>query len=108
MREPRPPKRSDAPIPHDREDQQATAGEDPLAVPVPGNGLDDSDGSRRTDGTRRRTEDGGARRGPRDADDTGRRDADLPDTDEAGSGPEGGPRHGPIHPEHPVPDEPTG
>ncbi|MEV4941545.1 hypothetical protein [Streptomyces zaomyceticus] len=79
-----------------------------MAVPVPDDGPDDSGRSRRPDAARRHTEDGGARRGPRDSDDTGRRDADLPDTDEAGSGPEGGPRYGPIHPEHPVPDEPTG
>ncbi|MEU9606024.1 hypothetical protein [Streptomyces sp. NPDC048057] len=35
-------------------------------------------------------------------------DDELPDTDEAGSGPEGGRRTATVHPEHPTPDEPTG
>ncbi|RPE46235.1 hypothetical protein EDD90_9567 [Streptomyces sp. Ag109_O5-1] len=35
-------------------------------------------------------------------------DADLPDTDEAGTGPRGAPRSGAVHPGDPVPDEPSG
>ncbi|MFD8717400.1 hypothetical protein ACFV2H_05035 [Streptomyces sp. NPDC059629] len=35
-------------------------------------------------------------------------DADLPDTDEAGTGPRGAPRSGAVHPRDPVPDEPSG
>ncbi|MFJ9817623.1 hypothetical protein ACIRU3_20600 [Streptomyces sp. NPDC101151] len=35
-------------------------------------------------------------------------DEDLPDTDEAGTGPRGAPRPGTVHPEHPTPDEPSG
>ncbi|GGI97503.1 hypothetical protein [Streptomyces brasiliensis] len=31
---------------------------------------------------------------------------DVPDTDEAGTGPKGAPRSGAVHPEQPVPDEP--
>jgi hypothetical protein len=31
--------------------------------------------------------------------------ADVPDTDEAGTGRRGAPRSGAVHPEHPVPDE---
>jgi hypothetical protein len=33
-------------------------------------------------------------------------DEDVPDTDEAGTGPSGAPRSGTVHPEHPAPDEP--
>jgi hypothetical protein len=32
-------------------------------------------------------------------------DTDLPDTDEAGTGRQGGPRPATVHPEHPDPDE---
>ncbi|MEU6478778.1 hypothetical protein ABZ858_18140 [Streptomyces sp. NPDC047017] len=32
---------------------------------------------------------------------------DVPDTDEAGSGPQGAPRSGTAHPEHPAPQEPS-
>ncbi|MBL1084468.1 hypothetical protein JK359_21295 [Streptomyces actinomycinicus] len=31
----------------------------------------------------------------------------VPDTDEAGSGPQGAPRSGTVHPEHPAPEEPS-
>ncbi|MGN5380824.1 hypothetical protein ACQ4WX_38075 [Streptomyces lasalocidi] len=33
---------------------------------------------------------------------------DVPDVDEAGAGPRGAPRHAGVHPEHPVPEEPSG
>ncbi|MEU0971175.1 hypothetical protein ABZ357_39355 [Streptomyces sp. NPDC005917] len=33
--------------------------------------------------------------------------ADIPDTDEAGTGPRGAPRSGAVHPEDPLPDEPS-
>ncbi|MFI1561933.1 hypothetical protein ACH4ZX_02500 [Streptomyces sp. NPDC020490] len=33
--------------------------------------------------------------------------ADLPDTDEAGTGRQDGPRSATVHEEHPTPDEPT-
>ncbi|MFS4096952.1 hypothetical protein [Streptomyces sp. AF1A] len=33
---------------------------------------------------------------------------EVPDTDEAGTGPRGAPRSGTVHPEHPAPDEPSG
>ncbi|MFK0284317.1 hypothetical protein ACIQVL_28185 [Streptomyces sp. NPDC090499] len=36
-----------------------------------------------------------------------RGDGDLPDPDEAGAGPGGTPRSGSVHPEEPVPDEPS-
>ncbi|MGW7378190.1 hypothetical protein [Streptomyces sp. NPDC054794] len=32
---------------------------------------------------------------------------DVPDTDEAGTGRRGAPHSGAVHPEHPVPDEPS-
>ena len=32
---------------------------------------------------------------------------DVPDTDEAGTGPRGAPRSATVHPEHPTPDEPA-
>jgi hypothetical protein len=32
---------------------------------------------------------------------------DVPDTDEAGTGPDGAPRSASAHPEQPVPDEPS-
>ncbi|MFH9726004.1 hypothetical protein ACH4M4_24025 [Streptomyces sp. NPDC017254] len=85
MRDPQTPERSEEPLPHDREDQQATDGEDPLAIPVPDEDLDDSDGP----------------------DDAGR-GTRLPDTDEAGTGPRGRPGDATVHPEHPLPHEPTG
>lgn len=34
--------------------------------------------------------------------------ADVPDTDEAGTGRQGMPRKGGVHPDTPVPDEPPG
>ncbi|MES4887950.1 hypothetical protein [Streptomyces sp. NPDC096012] len=40
--------------------------------------------------------------------DTGEQEnEDVPDTDEAGSGPKGAPRSGTVHPEHPTPQEPS-
>ncbi|MEV5681279.1 MULTISPECIES: hypothetical protein [unclassified Streptomyces] len=33
---------------------------------------------------------------------------ELPDTDEAGTGPVGSRNDGSVHPEHPIPDEPSG
>ncbi|GHH73310.1 hypothetical protein GCM10018793_11840 [Streptomyces sulfonofaciens] len=41
-------------------------------------------------------------------DDGGRSDEELPDTDESGTGKRGdAARSGGVHPEHPVPDEPS-
>lgn len=34
-------------------------------------------------------------------------DEELPDTDESGTGKRGAARSGAVHPEHPVPDEPS-
>ncbi|TQK42950.1 hypothetical protein FBY35_4395 [Streptomyces sp. SLBN-118] len=47
--------------------------------------------------------------GGQDADeDTQNPDASLPDMDESGAGRSGEPRSGAVHPEQPVPDEPSG
>ncbi|MFE4669726.1 hypothetical protein ACFRI7_30205 [Streptomyces sp. NPDC056716] len=71
---------ADKPVPRDPQDQQATGDHenDPLSVPVP----DEPEG--------------------RDE-----RAGQVPDTDEAGSGPRGRAANGTVHPEHPEPDEPT-
>ncbi|CAL9599614.1 hypothetical protein SUDANB58_05410 [Streptomyces sp. enrichment culture] len=82
-----------APVPRDMPDQQADAGEDPWEV------APDATGSREdTDGD-------DARADGRDAHATG--SADVPDTDEAGTGRRGAPRSGAVPSEHPVPDEPS-
>ncbi|MEW2301501.1 hypothetical protein AB0958_16220 [Streptomyces sp. NPDC006655] len=64
------------PVPRDMQDQQAGAGQDPW----------DAAEGRPTD-----------RRGE---------DAEVPEPDEAGAGPQGAPRSGTVHPEAPIPDEP--
>ncbi|MFF9086240.1 hypothetical protein ACF1BE_07495 [Streptomyces sp. NPDC014991] len=71
------------PVPRDMPDQQAGPGDDPLDV-VPGDALGDAP----------------------DEDTTPAEDA-VPDTDEAGSGPQGAPRQGTVHPEHPGAQEPS-
>lgn len=43
-----------------------------------------------------------------DADADAETDTDVPDTDEAGTGRQGAPHSGAVHPEHPVPDESSG
>lgn len=68
------------PIPRDPPDQQATADEDPLDVV------------------------GGPMR-PKAAEQP---DLEMPDTDEAGTGRRDAPPPGHHHPDHPVPDEPSG
>ena len=69
------------PVPRDMPDQQARS-DDPWDLPAAKNGGSDEDGG-----------DGGD---PGD---------ELPDTDEAGTGPRGAPRTATVHPEHPGPDE---
>jgi hypothetical protein len=68
-------------------DQQADVGEDPweVAPRFTGTGEDEKDGKDHADE-------------PVD---------DVPDTDEAGTGRQGAPQQGTVHPEHPVPDEPA-
>ncbi|MEW2081881.1 hypothetical protein [Streptomyces sp. NPDC005283] len=69
----------DRQVPKDLPDQQAHDGDDPLDVP-------------RTEET---------------DDETTDPDLSLPDVDQTGAG-RGTPRSGSVHPEQPVPDEPTG
>ncbi|EKX62383.1 hypothetical protein Sipo8835_21030 [Streptomyces ipomoeae] len=68
------------PVPRDLPDQQAGAGEDPWEVAPAGGDTDEDDASA----------------------------ADVPDTDEAGTGRQGAPRSGAVNPEQPVPDESSG
>ncbi|MFF5362836.1 hypothetical protein ACFY4I_26175 [Streptomyces scabiei] len=72
------------PVPRDMPDQQAHEGDDPWEVAAGHAGGDERD-------------EGGAGE-----------DADVPDTDEAGTGRRGEARSGAVHPEQPVPDEPSG
>ncbi|RRQ80764.1 hypothetical protein [Streptomyces griseofuscus] len=69
------------PVPRDMPDQQARSA-DPWDLPPDKDDGDDREG--------------------RDGGDPG---DDLPDTDEAGTGPRGAPRTATVHPEHPGPDE---
>lgn len=74
------PGRSPDPVPRDLPDQQAvTDEEDPLEV-----------SSAEKDRAEEDTEEGAA---------------DVPDTDEAGTGRQGAPQSATVHPEHPAPDE---
>ncbi|MFE0798568.1 hypothetical protein [Streptomyces sp. NPDC058812] len=101
-----------APVPRDMPDQQAGTGDDPWEAAAP---------------TREQREQGQRPEGDEDArtDDTGdtgdtgdTRDdtaepaagsaTDVPDTDEAGTGRQGDPQSGAVHPEHPAPDESSG
>ncbi|MFE0904266.1 hypothetical protein ACFW3Y_13635 [Streptomyces rochei] len=82
------------PVPRDMPDQQAGAGDDPWEAAAPtreqleqGQRTEDADDADAADGT------GGT---------------DVPDTDEAGTGRQGHPHSGAVHPEHPVPDESSG
>ncbi|MGW3445026.1 hypothetical protein [Streptomyces sp. NPDC001076] len=70
-------KQDGKPVPRDLPDQQAGPGQDPWEA---------AEGRRPQNG---------------------RDDGDLPDPDEAGAGPDGAPRSGSVHPENPVPDEPS-
>ncbi|MER5209877.1 hypothetical protein ABT063_04610 [Streptomyces sp. NPDC002838] len=73
------------PVPRDLPDQQADAGEDPWEVTA-----------EREEGDSGDTE---------EPDETTEPATDVPDTDEAGTGRQGAPRSGSVHPEQPVPDE---
>jgi hypothetical protein len=77
QREPE-PGRHTGPVPRDMPDQQAGTGEDPWEVSPGRPGNDDAPSP-----------------------------DEVPDTDEAGTGPRGAPLAGTAHPEHPSPDEPS-
>ncbi|WP_171114893.1 hypothetical protein [Streptomyces sp. Z423-1] len=77
------PGRSPDPVPRDLPDQQAMADEeDPWELSKEAKGAEGAEGAE---------EDRAA--------------ADVPDTDEAGSGRQGAPQPATVHPEHPAPDE---
>ncbi|WP_155054188.1 hypothetical protein [Streptomyces blattellae] len=72
--------RGEGPVPRDLPDQQADTGDDPWEVP-PADATDDTEDTE---------------------------EAEVPDTDEAGTGRQGAPQSAGVHPEQPVPDEPSG
>lgn len=90
------PGENGAPVPRDMPDQQAHAGEDPWEV-APGPKLPREDADDHDEG-------GEAGGGARQNDEA----ADVPDTDEAGTGRRGAPQSGAVHPEHPAPEESPG
>jgi hypothetical protein len=84
------PGENGVPVPRDLPDQQAHDGEDPWEI---GEGGAQGDTVDTTEAA--------------DADRAGEPAADVPDTDESGTGRRGAPRSGAVHPEQPVPDEPS-
>ncbi|MFI8946255.1 hypothetical protein ACIGO6_07025 [Streptomyces sp. NPDC053750] len=76
------PGENGAPVPRDLPDQQAGTGDDPWETDADADA--DADAGAETDTD------------------------DVPDTDEAGTGRQGAPHSGAVHPEHPVPDESSG
>ncbi|MFE1028911.1 hypothetical protein ACFW5I_30825 [Streptomyces sp. NPDC058818] len=98
-----------APVPRDMPDQQAGTGDDPWEAAAPTR-------EQREQGQRSEDDEGDedARTGDTDdaRDDTAEPPtgpaADVPDTDEAGTGRQGEPQSGAVHPEHPAPDESSG
>lgn len=100
------PGENGAPVPRDLPDQQAGTGDDPWEAAAPtreqreqlqGDPADAAD----------RDEDTGAG-GEESGEDAAEPAADVPDTDEAGTGRQGAPHSAAVHPEHPVPDESSG
>lgn len=79
------------PVPRDLPDQQAGAGEDPWEA-APTRAADDDEEN---------AENAGSDEPAADA-------ADVPDTDEAGTGRQGAPQSAAANPEQPVPEEPSG
>ncbi|MFD4263625.1 hypothetical protein ACFWR9_39995 [Streptomyces sp. NPDC058534] len=95
------PGENGAPVPRDLPDQQAGVGDDPWEAASPTREQRRHLQSDRAD----RDEDAEA-----DGEENGTAEPadDVPDTDEAGTGRQGAPHSGAVHPEHPVPDEPSG
>ncbi|MGC0413825.1 MULTISPECIES: hypothetical protein [unclassified Streptomyces] len=97
------PGENGAPVPRDMPDQQAGDHDDPWEAASPTReqrehrqGLDDEG-----------PEGDGETPGDTESSETAT-EPDVPDTDEAGTGRQGAPHSGAVHPEHPVPDEPSG
>jgi hypothetical protein len=93
------PGENGVPVPRDLPDQQAHEGEDPWEVGA-GRGQGD------TVDTTEAAEAAGAEESA-ESDESAEPAADVPDTDESGTGRRGAPRSGAVNPEHPVPDEPS-
>ncbi|MFC8995665.1 hypothetical protein EF913_09200 [Streptomyces sp. WAC04189] len=87
------------PVPRDMPDQQAGAGDDPWEAAAP---------TREQLEQGQRTEDADDADADAADDEDGTGGTDVPDTDEAGTGRQGHPHSGAVHPEHPVPDESSG
>ncbi|GAA3983638.1 hypothetical protein GCM10022384_35410 [Streptomyces marokkonensis] len=90
-----------APVPRDMPDQQAGTGDDPWEAAAPTR--EQREQGQRPEGDEEAEGDEDAER-----DDTAGDATDVPDTDEAGTGRQGAPHSGAVHPEHPVPDESSG
>jgi hypothetical protein len=103
------PGENGAPVPRDMPDQQAGPRDDPWEVAEPTR--EQREHRQGTDSDRRPgEEDSGA--GDEAEGETvespGGSAADVPDTDEAGTGRRGAPHSGAAHPEHPVPNDSPG
>ena len=85
----RTPEENDGPVPRDLPDQQVREGEDPWDV------------APAVTGGRREGSDEDAP----ESEDTDTDAADVPDTDEAGTGRQGAPHTSTVHPEDPGPEE---
>ncbi|MEJ1201207.1 MULTISPECIES: hypothetical protein [unclassified Streptomyces] len=98
-----------APVPRDMPDQQAGTGDDPWEAAAPTR-------EQREQGQRSEDDEGDEEARTGDTDDARGDTAepaagpatDVPDTDEAGTGRQGEPQSGAVHPEHPAPDESSG
>ncbi|MEO3974762.1 hypothetical protein [Streptomyces sp. CAU 1734] len=100
---------SDHPIPRDPPDQQAGDGSDPLDVPRPPASEGSSDKSSGATSGKSSGESSGESSGKDPEKSSGEPSGEnAPDPDEAGAGGDGEPRSGSVHPERPVPDEPSG
>ncbi len=102
------PGENGSPVPRDMPDQQAGAGDDPWEAAAPTREqLEQQQGLE----SERPDEDTGADEDTADGE-TGEplpdSVTDVPDTDEAGTGRRGAPRHAAVHPEHPAPEESSG
>ncbi|MFC7017528.1 hypothetical protein ACFQMH_38755 [Streptomyces viridiviolaceus] len=100
------PGENGVPVPRDLPDQQAGTGEDPWEVAPGAPARTDPE----RDDERAESAEAEATAGGDEAEPSAGQDrdvADVPDTDEAGTGRQGAPQSGAVHPEHPVPDEPA-
>ncbi|MGC9377403.1 hypothetical protein [Streptomyces sp. MH13] len=98
------PGENGAPVPRDMPDQQAGTGDDPWEAAAPTR--EQLEQGQRPEGDQGDEADDGA--GDDRAEPSTGPAADVPDTDEAGTGRQGAPHSAAVHPEHPVPDESSG